>query len=456
MTVTTRGPERRRRDRGPPGASTCAVELAGVSLADLRAGRRRPATRDIVRRLARPGPGPDRRGQARLARPPARSSPPGRIPWPGPGRMPPAGRPRSRSCASGTGSADRSTDLSAVRAAVSVPVLAKEFVVDDGELPQLRRPAPTWSCCSPASHPAARLARLVETALGLGLEPLVEAHDERELERALATRARLIGLNNRDLRTLAVDPEQAVRLRELVPGDRLVVAEIRACVTRRGRRLAGARLRCRTGRRGPDARRRPGVGGAAASSAAGQLPDDLAGRRSRPVREDLRGDRRGRGARGRRRGCRCDRPQSRARARPVRSPWPRPSSWPARPVRRARPAARIVAITAIAGSERLAEIIAGLRSRRRPAAGDEGADLSPGLDRPTWKSLRLPAVAGATGARGGRRSSPGARPTSTPGAERILLDTAGGPAPGGTGGALVGRRWPRPSPGRCRSSWPAA
>ena len=54
-------------------------------------------------------------------------------------------------------------------------------------------------------HPAKRLARLVDRALEIGLEPLVEAHDERELERAVATNARLIGINNRDLRTLAVD-----------------------------------------------------------------------------------------------------------------------------------------------------------------------------------------------------------------------------------------------------------
>ena len=74
-------------------------------------------------------------------------------------------------------------------------------------------------------HPARRLARLVERALEIGLEPLVEVHDARELDRALASGARLIGLNNRDLRTLEVDVDQAARLRELVPDDRLVIAE---------------------------------------------------------------------------------------------------------------------------------------------------------------------------------------------------------------------------------------
>jgi indole-3-glycerol phosphate synthase len=116
-------------------------------------------------------------------------------------------------------------DLRAVRAAVSIPVLAKEFVVEPIQLPHLRAAGADLVLLLAVLHPARRLARLVDRALEIGLEPLVEAHDEKELERALATNARLIGLNNRDLRTLDVDTERAVRLRALVPDDRLVVAE---------------------------------------------------------------------------------------------------------------------------------------------------------------------------------------------------------------------------------------
>jgi indole-3-glycerol phosphate synthase len=116
-------------------------------------------------------------------------------------------------------------DLRAVRAAITVPVLAKEFVVDPRQLELLRAAGADLVLLLAVLHPKARLARLVAQARDLGLEPLVEAHDARELDAALATDARLIGLNNRDLRTLDVDPERAVRLRELIPGDRIAIAE---------------------------------------------------------------------------------------------------------------------------------------------------------------------------------------------------------------------------------------
>ena len=116
-------------------------------------------------------------------------------------------------------------DLRAVRAAVAIPVLAKDFVVEEVQLPILRAAGADLVLLLAVLHPARRLARLVAEAIELGLEPLVEVHDERELDRALASGARLIGLNNRDLRTLDVDVDRAGRLREHVPDDRLVVAE---------------------------------------------------------------------------------------------------------------------------------------------------------------------------------------------------------------------------------------
>src|SRR4051794_19038839 len=116
-------------------------------------------------------------------------------------------------------------DLRVIRANVPVPVLAKEFVVEEIQLPHLRAAGADAVLLLAILHPAKRLGRLVDRALEIGLEPLVEVHEERELERALATNARIIGINNRDLRTLAVETDRAVRLRSLVPEDRLVVAE---------------------------------------------------------------------------------------------------------------------------------------------------------------------------------------------------------------------------------------
>src|SRR4051794_21156180 len=116
-------------------------------------------------------------------------------------------------------------DLRSVRAAVSVPVLAKEFVVDPRQLDLLRAAGADVVLLLAVLHPARRLARLVASARDLGLEPLVEAHSRRELDAALASGARLVGINNRDLRTLDVDAERAVALRDAIPGDRLAIAE---------------------------------------------------------------------------------------------------------------------------------------------------------------------------------------------------------------------------------------
>src|SRR5207342_1515493 len=95
----------------------------------------------------------------------------------------------------------------------------------DVQLPMLRAAGADLVLLLAVLHPAKRLARLVERALEIGLEPLVEVHDARELDAALESGARLIGLNNRDLRTLDVDVDRAGRLRESVPDDRLVIAE---------------------------------------------------------------------------------------------------------------------------------------------------------------------------------------------------------------------------------------
>ena len=139
-------------------------------------------------------------------------------------------------------------DLRAVRAAVAVPVLAKDFVVEEIQLPMLRAAGADLVLLLAVLHPAKRLARLVERAQEIGLEPLVEVHDARELERALASGARLIGLNNRDLRTL----DRGRRSGRATPGARpgRSARHRRIGGARAGHRrsLAGARVRWRARR----------------------------------------------------------------------------------------------------------------------------------------------------------------------------------------------------------------
>ena len=108
---------------------------------------------------------------------------------------------------------------------------------------------------------------------------------------AVDTDARLIGINNRDLRTLAVDPDRAGRLRELVPDDRLVIAEsgVRG---RRRRPLAGAGVRRRARRRGAGAERRSRRDRPRLRGGRGR-PDRSGQRRAPAAREDLRDRRRG-------------------------------------------------------------------------------------------------------------------------------------------------------------------
>jgi indole-3-glycerol phosphate synthase len=115
-------------------------------------------------------------------------------------------------------------DLSAARAAVSVPVLCKDFVID---LAQIDR---AWAAGADAVLLIVRclrqgglLPRLVEGARSRGLEPFVEVVDEHELEVALAAGARVIGVNARDLDTLAVDAERAKRVLSSIPAGTVAV-----------------------------------------------------------------------------------------------------------------------------------------------------------------------------------------------------------------------------------------
>lgn len=117
-------------------------------------------------------------------------------------------------------------DLVAVRHAMATAaVLRKDFVIDARQLDEARGCGADAVLLIAALHDADVLVQLAAYADALGLEVLLEIHDEQELERALATNVRLIGINNRDLRSFEVDLATTERLAPLVPADRLVVAE---------------------------------------------------------------------------------------------------------------------------------------------------------------------------------------------------------------------------------------
>lgn len=114
--------------------------------------------------------------------------------------------------------------LSAVREATSLPVLRKDFVIDEYQVVESRALGADAVLLIAAAL-GTELPRLVDVSRVLGLEPLVEVRDERELERAVEAGAAVIGVNNRNLATLDVDFEAAERLISLVPPGVVAVAE---------------------------------------------------------------------------------------------------------------------------------------------------------------------------------------------------------------------------------------
>ncbi|MBX6378942.1 MAG: indole-3-glycerol phosphate synthase TrpC, partial [Clostridia bacterium] len=116
-------------------------------------------------------------------------------------------------------------DLAAVRSAVRLPVLRKDFIVDEGQLFEARLLGADSVLLIATVLDRRELARLLGLARDLGLGALVEVHDEAELERAVAVGADVVGVNNRDLRTFVTDLATAERLGPLVPRDLVWVAE---------------------------------------------------------------------------------------------------------------------------------------------------------------------------------------------------------------------------------------
>jgi indole-3-glycerol phosphate synthase len=116
-------------------------------------------------------------------------------------------------------------DLRAARAVAAVPILRKDFMIDRYQVLEARAAGADAILLIVSALADPEITGLLAAAREAGVEALVEVHDRPELDRALALGATIVGINNRDLRTFTLDRELAIRLRALVPPDRVVVAE---------------------------------------------------------------------------------------------------------------------------------------------------------------------------------------------------------------------------------------
>lgn len=116
-------------------------------------------------------------------------------------------------------------DLESARIAVPLPVLRKEFIVDRYQVIEARAHGADAVLLIAECLDDCHLRSLYREIIDLGMTPLVELHDEENLPRVLDLGATLVGVNNRNLKTMTTDLDHVLRLRERVPSDVVLVAE---------------------------------------------------------------------------------------------------------------------------------------------------------------------------------------------------------------------------------------
>ncbi len=130
--------------------------------------------------------------------------------------------------------------LTQIRHAVDLPVLRKDFVIELYQIYEARAAGADAVLLIAECLDQPTLSYLFQKILALGMTPLVEVHDPENVERVVELPAPLIGINNRNLRTFAVDLEHTLRLLDKIPPDRVVVSESGIRTAEDLRRLAAA------------------------------------------------------------------------------------------------------------------------------------------------------------------------------------------------------------------------
>ena len=115
--------------------------------------------------------------------------------------------------------------LAEIHKVVSLPLLRKDFIVDEYMIYEAKIIGASAVLLICSLLDVETLKRYIEIADSLGLSALVEVHNEKEIEQAVSAGVRVIGVNNRDLKTFTVDIRNSIRLRKLVPDGILFVSE---------------------------------------------------------------------------------------------------------------------------------------------------------------------------------------------------------------------------------------
>jgi indole-3-glycerol phosphate synthase len=135
-------------------------------------------------------------------------------------------------------------DLQAARAAVALPILRKDFIIDPWQVYESRAAGADCILLIMAALTDAQAIELEGTARDLDLDVLVEVHNEEELGRALGLQTPLLGINNRNLKTLQTDIETTIELANQVPPDRMLITESGIRTHEDVKRLAAVGAHC--------------------------------------------------------------------------------------------------------------------------------------------------------------------------------------------------------------------